>query len=152
MKRFALFALVALVAINAAAPPAEHRTPFDPKRDPDKDLQVAVAQARQEHKRILLDIGGEWCVWCHILDKTLEGDRTLTDLLAAHYVVVKVNFSEENKNSAFLSHFPKIEGYPHLFVLDQDGKLLHSQNTDLLESGKGYNLKAVQDFLEHWAV
>ena len=65
--------------------------------------------------------------------------------------MVRVNYSEENRNQQFLSHFPKITAYPHLFVLDQDGRLLHTQNTNLLESGKSYNIKAVEEFLRAWA-
>ena len=42
---------------------------------------------------------------------------------------LKVNWSKENKNEALLSKWPKIDGYPHLFVLDADGRLVHSQDT-----------------------
>ena len=51
-----------------------------------------------------------------------------------------------------LSKFPKIKGYPHLFVLDKDGKLLHSQDTVLLEDGKSsYVLEKFKEFLLKWA-
>lgn len=34
---------------------------------------------------------------------------------------------------------------------DADGKLLHSQDTGVLESGKSYDLKKLMSFLKRWA-
>ena len=85
------------------------------------------------------------------MDKFLTEDAVLLDLLQKNYVVVKVNFSDENKNERFLASYPKIEGYPHLFVLDAKGKLLESKNTGDLEEGKGYNLTRSQEFLVKYA-
>ena len=58
--------------------------------------------------------------------------------------------SEENDNADFLSNYPKIPGYPHLFVLDRDGKFLHSQGTGELESGRGYDEELFSAFLDAW--
>jgi hypothetical protein len=67
------------------------------------------------------------------------------------FVWVKINYSKENKNEALLSRDPKIKGYPHLFVLDGDGKLLHSQDTDELEEGKSYDLDRFHALLRKWS-
>ena len=64
---------------------------------------------------------------------------------------MKVNYSEENENKAVPSAYPEIKGYPHLFVLDADGKLLHSQFTGELEKGKGYDRAKFFAFLKDWA-
>jgi len=63
---------------------------------------------------------------------------------------VKVNYSPENKNEAVLSTFPKISGYPHLFVLDEGGRLLHSQDSGELESGEGHDPAKVLAFIQAW--
>jgi hypothetical protein len=65
---------------------------------------------------------------------------------------VKINYSPENKNQKVLRQFPKIPGYPHFFVLDGNGKLLHSQNTGELESGKHHDREKVFAFLRKWAL
>jgi hypothetical protein len=65
--------------------------------------------------------------------------------------MVKVNWSPENKNEAVLSQYPKIPGYPHLFVLDATGKLVRSQDTGELEAGKGHDPEKVRAFLKRWA-
>ncbi|MFY9555406.1 MAG: thioredoxin family protein [Blastocatellia bacterium] len=124
---------------------------YDPKRDPEKDIQDAIAEAGQTGKRILLEVGGEWCVWCHIMDRYFETNPKLLEFREANFVMVKINFSRENENQKLLSRYPEIQGYPHIFVLDSNGKLLHSQNTGQLESGKSYDLEKFSSFLKRWA-
>jgi thioredoxin-related protein len=124
---------------------------FDPKRDAAKDIAGAVAEAKQTGKRVLLDVGGEWCIWCHRLDTLFAKDPDLDQFLHRNFVVVKVNYSKENRNENVLSRYPKIPGYPHFFVLDKDGKLLCSQDTGELESGKGHDPEKVLGFLRRWA-
>lgn len=134
--------IAAVAALNAQ---------FDPARDPAADLETAKVEAQRGGKRILLDVGGEWCSWCHLLDAFMDGDSEIRRFRDAHYVWVKVNFSEENENAAFLKQFPEIKTYPHLFVLDAQGKLLHSQFTGDLEKGKGYDRAKFFRFLQDWA-
>jgi thioredoxin-related protein len=137
----------------AQEPPKEvPRVKFDPKRDPEKDLAEAVKVAKKQSKRILLDVGGEWCSWCHKLDKFFATNGEAGKILRDKYVVVKVNFSPENKNEKFLAKYPRINGYPHLFVLEKDGKLLHSQDTGLLETGPEHDAAKVIPFLKKWAL
>jgi uncharacterized protein YciI/thioredoxin-related protein len=124
---------------------------FDPTRDAAKDIRDAVAEATTAHKRIILDIGGEWCIWCRRLDSMFAANQNLSDYLHQQYVVVKVNVSKENENANVLSAYPAVKGYPHLFVLEPDGTLLHSQDTGELESGKHHDPDKVMAFLKKWA-
>jgi thiol:disulfide interchange protein len=123
---------------------------FEPGRDAAKDLERAIADATSMRKRIILDVGGEWCSWCHILDAFIADHPELSQAIARDYMWLKINMSPENENTAFLSRYPKIPGYPHLFVLEKDGTLLHSQDTVELEEGKSYNLGRVRGFVERW--
>src|SRR4051812_10116357 len=118
--KLALAAL--LVLLQAAA-----LTKYDPKRNADQDIKNAVAQAQKMKKRVLLEVGGEWCKWCHIMDKYFADHPDLTDLRDKNYITVKINFSPENDNKALLSRYPQIPGYPHILVLESDGKLLQSE-------------------------
>lgn len=145
MTRRAVFLLAAASIVLAAAPK------YDPKADPNEDLAKAVAEARRGNKRILMEVGGEWCGWCHRMHAFFDQNEPLRKLRDDNFLVMQVNYSEENKNEKFLSQYPKIEGYPHIYVLDTCGKLLHSQNTGDLEQGKGYNLEKFTGFLQQWA-
>jgi len=141
---------VACAQGSAKAMP-DTREKFEPKRDASKDIQNAIKKATKENKRILLDVGGEWCIWCKRLDEFFETNSDARQYLKEKYVVVKVNFSQENENKEVLSKYPKIPGYPHLFVLDKGGKLLHSQDTGLLETGDHHDHDKVMTFLKKWA-
>jgi thiol:disulfide interchange protein len=139
-----LVVMLMLVGMRAQEPK------FDPARDADKDIRAAVAGAKAAHKRLILDVGGEWCGWCHALDKFYATHDELRAYRDKHFVWLKVNFSPENTNQAVLSRYPTINGYPHLFVLESDGTLLHSQDTSPLEEGPAYNLDRMMEFLVKW--
>jgi thiol:disulfide interchange protein len=135
----------------AAQSPYTPVTKYDPKRDATRDIDDAVAEAKRTNRRILLEVGGEWCSWCHILDEYFDKHPDLTALRDKNFVTLKINFSEENPNKEVLSRYGPINGYPHIFVLDSDGKFLHSQGTGVLESGKSYDLEKLNNFLTQWA-
>ena len=100
---------------------------YDPKRDAAQDIRDAAAEAKRTNRRVLLEVGGEWCSWCHHMDDFFTANSDLTSLRDKSFVTVKINFSEENPNKGVLAQYPAIAGYPHLFVLDSDGGLVHSQ-------------------------
>ncbi|MES3003908.1 MAG: thioredoxin family protein [Pseudomonadota bacterium] len=134
-------------ALFAADLPAK----FDPNRDAAKDVAAATAQAKAQGKRVMVDVGGEWCSWCHILDKFIDDNADVKSLVESKFVWVKVNWSLQNKNEALLAKWPKIKGYPHLIVLDANGKMLQSQNTGELEAEKSYDKAKMMAFLREAA-
>jgi thioredoxin-related protein len=141
-----LMLLIPLLAFALGADPH-----YDPRADPEKDLAAARAEAARLDKRILVKVGGEWCGWCHRMDKFIAGTASVKAKIEKGFVVLKVNYSEENRNEKFLGRFPKVKGYPHLFVLDSDGRLLHSQDTGQLEERKGYSRERFEGFLDQWS-
>ncbi|MGZ5437345.1 MAG: thioredoxin family protein [Pyrinomonadaceae bacterium] len=144
--------LTAFVSQTAAAQsPYTPVSKYDPKRDAARDIDDAVAEAKRTNRRILLEVGGEWCSWCHILDEFFDKHADLTAMRDKNFVIVKINFSEENPNKEVLSRYGEINGYPHIFVLASDGKLLHSQDTAVFEEGRGYVLERLTTFLTHWS-
>jgi len=129
----------------------EEREKFDPTRVAADDLKNAIAKAQKENKRIILDVGGEWCGWCRLMDNYFIKNAELAKLRDENFIWLKINFSEENENTEFLAAYPAVMGYPHLFVLEKDGKFLHSQNTAELEESKTYNLQIFTSFLTRWS-
>lgn len=123
---------------------------YNPQSDPYADLQNSIKTAQTTGQRILLEVGGEWCIWCHYLENFINSHAEIKDSLYQNFIVVKVNYSKENKNEKFLSQYPKIPGYPHLFVLDTNGKFLHSQGTAELEMNRSYDPERVMEFINEW--
>jgi uncharacterized protein YyaL (SSP411 family) len=56
------------------------------------DLTPATfARAKAERKFIVLDGSAEWCHWCHVMEATTYHDDTVAQLLAKHFIAVKVD-------------------------------------------------------------
>jgi thiol:disulfide interchange protein len=126
---------------------------YDPARNPAEDLKQAVSIAQKENKRIMLELGGNWCIWCRHMDDFYAAHKELLQFRADHYILMKVNVSEENANEIFLAQFPAAAGYPHIYILESDGTFLHSQNTAELEDGvDSYVLEVFLTFLQKWAL
>ena len=140
MRTLFIFIVTAFLFVGntfAQETKSETRVKFDPTRDPAKDLAAAVKQASKAKKHILLDIGGEWCKWCHRLDEFIEADQEVKSALEKNFILLKINVSKENANEKFLSAYPKVPGYPHYIVLDKKGKFLFEQGTDNFEGKDG---------------
>lgn len=137
--------------ITASAPHNSFADGYDPRRDPDKDLAAATEVAKRSDKNIFVVVGGEWCSWCHTLDRFFHEHADLAVLRDKNFVTMKVSMSQENPNRAFLSRFPRIHGYPHILILDANGKLIQFQPTNELEDGRRYNVNRFRAFLERFA-
>jgi len=151
-RRF--LALAALCTPLAALAASEtHPLPFDfdPARDPTQDLETALRIAKAARRNVLIEVGGDSCARCRALERSFTANPELKKVRDVNYVWLKVSVSKENANEAFLRRFPPVADYPHLFVLDANGRLLHSQNTEALEAGKDYDPAAMRAFLVKWA-
>lgn len=123
---------------------------YDPARDPIRDGNDALKIALENNRKVLIEVGGNWCAWCHKLDKFIHSHPQLKKEFFNTFVLLKVNVSEENDNKAFLKVFPPVYGYPHMFVTDQQGKILESKDTaDFLEN-KQYSVAKFYEFINKW--
>lgn len=152
MRTF-LFSLAFLVV--AATTQAQETTApklYNPEADAKKDLQAAIAKAAKENKHVLIQAGGNWCVWCLRFEKYVKDDQQIDSLMNANYVVYHLNYSNENKNSDILARYeyPQRFGFPVFIILDATGKRIHTQNSAYLEENSSYSKKKVVEFFNHW--
>ncbi len=126
---------------------------YNPQADAAKDIKIAVAKAAAEGKHVLLQIGGNWCVWCLRFNQLVNTNDTLKTAQNNGFVVVHVNYSKENENKAVLASlgYPQRFGFPVFVILDGKGNRLHTQNSAYLESGKGHDPKKVLEFFNNWS-
>ena len=122
---------------------------YDVDRDPDADLSMTISKAQQQQKRILLQVGGDWCNWCGRLAEFMRKRERVRTLLDQHFLIMKVA-SQSKHADAFLADYPKINAYPFVYVLSPAGELLHAQDMEELELGEGYNEEAFVEFLVDW--
>jgi thiol:disulfide interchange protein len=137
-------------SVTQAAPTLYVNEGYRPDADPDADLALAVRRAAAENKHILVVVGGDWCVWCHVLDRFLARDQEVHAAFAAAFVILKVNWSRENENAEFLSRYPESTAYPDFFILDAHGQFLAQQQTDVLERDRSYDRAQMIEFALLW--
>lgn len=130
----------------------EYSLHYDPKRDPFQDGHAAIALADATNRRVLIEVGGNWCSWCHVLDRFLEQNPDIRQKLHQTFVILKVNVSDSNDNRQFLASFPKPLGYPHMYIAEKNGNILLSKDTaDFLSNGN-YSRQQFLDFFNQWAI
>lgn len=138
---------------------------YDESADAKEQIAAAVAKAKKENRRVLIQWGANWCGWCRMLHNTMGTDAKIKHELSYEYDVVLVDIGRWNKNMDLaLSYGADLKtGVPYLTILDSDGKPIANQDSNLLEiknddgesvsgPGAGHDPKVVLAFLkEHQA-
>ncbi len=151
----ACVAVPAQVEAQAAAQPAGRRHIYSETADPKADIAAALAEATRDHKRVLLDFGGDWCGDCQVLDIYFHREPNAT-LLNQNFVLVHIFISEEmskNEKNVRLGEqygIPIAKGVPALAVLSANGKVLYAQKTGEFEDMRHMNPESVSSFLNQW--
>jgi thioredoxin-related protein len=127
---------------------------YDPSRNAVTDIEKAIGEAQRTGKRIILEVGGDWCSWCHALDRFFQEHPDVVQLRDENFITVYVYYNSENKNEQALSRYynSKVLGIPHFFVLDKDGSLLKSEEAANLETtDSSYSAEKMHEFLTKWS-
>jgi uncharacterized protein YyaL (SSP411 family) len=80
--RLVIFIFILLVAPSARAAESIDWQAWSP---------AVFAQAKREHKFVLLDLEAVWCHWCHVMDAVTYSDPQVIALIKAHYIAVRVD-------------------------------------------------------------
>jgi hypothetical protein len=130
---------------------AAYEQPYKPEEDGDARITELLKQAKKEHKKLLVQVGGNWCVWCLRFNHLVTTDPELKRILNKKYVYYHLNFSPENKNEKAFTKYgnPGNQyGYPAFLIISAKGEVLFTQKSEDLEEGKGYDRKKVKKFLQ----
>ncbi len=92
----------------------------------------ALARARRENKRLLMDFtGSDWCAGCVKLDKEVFATPEFKSYAAKNLVLLEVDFPrrkylppETLKQNEVLRDQYRVEGYPTEIVLGAEGKVV----------------------------
>jgi thiol:disulfide interchange protein len=132
-------------------PPAVKKHLYSAEADPKADIAAALKQASLEHKRVILDFGGDWCGDCQVLDIYLHQSPN-AELFEKNFLIVHVDIGRFDKNLDIAEKYniPLKKGVPALAVLDADGKLLYSQQAAEFGDMRYMYANSVTDFLNQW--
>lgn len=146
------------------APAAEHQVEvkkvYDESLNPLQQIDQAVAKAKTEGKFVICQVGGNWCPWCLRFADFIEKDAAISKVINDNFVYAHVNYSprqsqgEERAQQAValmkrLNNCGRF-GFPVFVVLDEEGRVLHIQDSSFLEEGQGYNQERVLRFFRSW--
>ncbi len=124
---------------------------YDGSLDVKSAIESSLVKAKKENKNVLLMFGGNWCPWCHKLHHLFGSDAAVKQFLADNFLLIMVDVGTRPKplNADLVSKYRVQKmGYPSLAVLGQNGELLVSQSTGILEKGKAHDPKRVMGFLK----
>jgi thioredoxin 1 len=124
---------------------------YPPPEQASGDLAAGLKLAAAEHRRVLLDFGGNWCTDCQVLDLYFH-DPSNGPILASSFVLVHVNIGKLDRNLDIAARYeiPLNKGVPALAILDSHGGLLYSQKTGEFEAMRHMESRAVTEFLTRW--
>jgi thiol:disulfide interchange protein len=146
-----LAGLAALSALAVAMPALALPDIYPAPEQAQAGLAAALKGAAAQHRRIIVDFGGNWCTDCHVLD-TYMHDSTNQPLIDANFVVVHVNVGREDQNLDIAERYgiPLKKGVPAIAVLSAQGKLLYSQTGGEFEDMRHMDSGALTEFLQRW--
>ncbi len=130
-------------------PPAVKKNLYPAVEEAEPEIAAAEKKARAEHKRVLLDFGGDWCGDCQVLDIYFHQEPNAS-LLNNNFVKVNVNIGHEDANIDVAHRYGvPVQGVPALAVLSPDGKVLYAQNKEFSDM-RYMEPGSVTDFLNRW--
>jgi len=132
-------------------PPAVKKHLYSAEADPKADIAAALKQASLEHKRVILDFGGDWCGDCQVLDIYFHQSPNV-ELVDKNFLIVHVDIGRFDKNLDITEKYnvPLKKGVPALAVIDANGKLLYSQQAAEFGDMRYMYPASVTDFLNRW--
>ena len=151
--------IVLAVAMFAMTANAQEQTSlkkvYNEDINPMEQIDQAIVQARNEGKFVICQVGGNWCPWCLRFAEFITNDSTINSVIEQNYVYIHVNYHPRKAGEvgeALMKRFNNAGrfGFPVFVVLDEQGNVLHIQDSVYLEEGKGYNQERTLRFFQNW--
>lgn len=128
--------------------------------DPIEQIDEAVVKAKSEGKFVICQVGGNWCSWCLRFADFITNDTTISNVIDESFVYIHVNYTPrksqgEEKQAQGKALMKRLSnagrfGFPVFVVLDEEGKIIHIQDSSFLEEGQRYNKEKVLRFFKNW--
>ncbi|HEX4301591.1 MAG TPA: thioredoxin family protein [Rhizomicrobium sp.] len=126
--------------------------PFAVNANANADVDAAFARARKDGKRVMIDLGGNWCADCRILSGLMELPE-MRAFLASHYELISVDVGRFDKNLQVPARFgitTRLEGVPAILVATPDGRLVNAGRISAIEDARHMTPQALADWLAQW--
>ena len=159
MKRI-LIAFCAVLLAAAIEAQTELKKVYNEDVNPLEQIDQALVKAKVEGKFVICQVGGNWCPWCLRFADFITNDTAISKVIDENFTYIHVNYNPrksegEEKHQQAKALMKRLNncgrfGFPVFVVLDEDGKVIHIQDSSFLEEGQGYNQEKVLRFFKNW--
>lgn len=159
MKAPAHLALLLPLLLTACATtkPVPAYQPFDEAAIGEELIRNARAASRQDHKRVLLVFGANWCSDSRSTMALFTTNGPVASAIAGSYVVTAIDVGprggQPRKNQPLIDQYgAAVEtGIPVLVVLDEQGRPLNDTKKERLADSDHKHPEKIEAFLKQWA-
>ena len=133
---------------------------YNEEINPIEQIDQAVAKAKAERKFVVCQVGGNWCPWCLKFADFIANDTAISKVIDENFEYIHVNYNprksqgpeQVEQGKALMKRLDNAGrfGFPVFVILDEEGKILHIQDSSFLEEGEGYNQEKVLRFFKNW--
>ena len=133
---------------------------YNEEINPIEQIDQAVAKAKAEGKFVVCQVGGNWCPWCLKFADFITNDTAISKVIDENFEYIHVNYNprksqgpeQVEQGKALMKRLDNAGrfGFPVFVILDEEGKILHIQDSSFLEEGEGYNQEKVLRFFKNW--
>lgn len=133
---------------------------YNEEINPIEQIDQAVAKAKTEGKFVVCQVGGNWCPWCLKFADFIANDTAISKVIDENFEYIHVNYNprksqgpeqvEQGKTLMKRLDNAGRFGFPVFVILDEEGKILHIQDSSFLEEDEGYNQEKVLRFFKNW--
>lgn len=126
--------------------------PYDLQADAKAEVDAALARAKISGKRVIVDLGGNWCGDCRVFAGILAVPE-VKKFVDDHFEVVLVNVGRYDTNLDIPARWgiDKLKAAPTTLIVSPQGQLLNTDDTVALRDARAMTPQAVVDWLAHWA-
>lgn len=133
---------------------------YNEEINPIEQIDQAVAKAKAEGKFVVCQVGGNWCPWCLKFADFITNDTAISKVIDENFEYIHVNYNprksqgpeQVEQGKALMKRLDNAGrfGFPVFVILDEEGKIIHIQDSSFLEEGEGYNQEKVLRFFKNW--
>jgi thioredoxin-related protein len=155
MKKLALLSLLTVLFTLTVAAQNSLKKVYNEDINPLEQIDKTLVKAKAEGKFVICQVGGNWCPWCLRFADFITNDTTISKVINDNFEYIHVNYHPRKTGEQAVALMKRLNncgrfGFPVFVVLDEEGRVIHIQDSSFLEEGEGYNQEKVLRFFKAW--
>jgi thiol-disulfide isomerase/thioredoxin len=127
--------------------------PYDATANAKAQVAAARTRAMRGHKKLLIDLGGNWCLDCRLLAGVMDLP-SMRGWVKRHYEVVTVDIGRFDRNLDIPARYGikgRLAGVPALLIVDpKTDKVVNAGRETALADARSLSPQGLADWLAQW--